>query len=471
MKCTNCGHEMPDNAKFCEMCGKPFDIEQTQLADDDIRDDFNNFNARENNPPQNDYVNNGSPDRPYDDRYHEDRRYINEVPAYAPPQYNVPGYNDPRVNDPRINDPNLYPGSQKPPMSGQKKALIISAVALGLVIAILTGVIIYVSRTKVSAKELDEAKENFLPPAQVYQIDAALVDPSDDNIKFKYDSRARISSCTYAVNDRTYDQSYGYNDKTRVIKIDTKYRNHTIFSKEIGYDRVEEANKFVAVDGYYIRLDDTSLGSESSSSVPVETAAPKAAAPMRPAETQKPTEKPTEQPTETPKATSKPKATEKPTEPPADWRDIYIDFLNGTSINYSSGILIYINNDDTPELVLYTTGSAMPTYICYISDGIVKSFKTDASDGIDYSKRSGYFVSGRMHMGAYSGTIYYFDGDSVTEDHTVFCPDINGDEYQVDGDSMTKSEYEAFIADFSFVNEDSKFVLKHNLPKYIRSFE
>ena len=41
MKCTNCGHEMPANAKFCEMCGTPADIEQTQLAEDDIRDDYN----------------------------------------------------------------------------------------------------------------------------------------------------------------------------------------------------------------------------------------------------------------------------------------------------------------------------------------------------------------------------------------------------------------------------------------------
>ena len=150
MKCTNCGHEMPDNAKFCEMCGTPFDIEHTQPADDDIRNDYNNYNARENTPPQNNYANSGYPGRPYDDRYPDDRRYYN----------NAPGYNDPRYNDPRYNDPPVYPRDQKPRMSGQKKALIISGIALVLVVAILAGVIIYVSRTKVSAKELDEAKEN-----------------------------------------------------------------------------------------------------------------------------------------------------------------------------------------------------------------------------------------------------------------------------------------------------------------------
>ena len=298
MKCTNCGHEMPANAKFCEMCGTPADIEQTQLAEDDIRDDYNNYNARENDIPQGGYANNGYPDRPYDDRYPEDHRYYSEAP----------GYNDPRYDDPRYNDPNLYPRDQKPRMSGQKKALIISGVALVLVIAILTGVIVYVSRTKVSAKELDEAKENFLPPAQAYEIDTTLDDPSNDNITFKYDSRARISSCTYAVNEKTYDQSYGYNDKSRIIKIDTKYRSHTIFTKEIGYDRIDEANKFVAVDGYYIRLDDTSLGNSSSSSaVKIETAAPEPTTPRAPKAPKAPTEPPT--PTEKPAPTTKVKET------------------------------------------------------------------------------------------------------------------------------------------------------------------
>lgn len=454
MKCTNCGHEMPANAKFCEMCGTPADIEQTQLAEDDIRDDYNNFNARENNIPQGGYVNSGYPDRPYDDRYPDDRRYYSDAP----------GYNAPRYDDPRYNDPNLYPRDQKPRMSGQKKALIISGVALVLVIAILTGVIVYVSRTKVSAKELDEAKENFLPPAQAYEIDTTLDDPSNDNIKFKYDSRARISSCTYAVNEKTYDQSYGYNDKSRIIKIDTKYRSHTIFTKEIEYDRIDEANKFVAVDGYYIRLDDTSLGNSSSSSaVKIETAAPEPTTPRAPKAPKAPTEPPT--PTEKPAPTVKVKETEKPLE---GYKKLYINFLNTTSISYDYGVLIYLNDDETPELVLYASGAEVPHYVCYIKNSKVQTFKTADSHSLDYTDHGGYFSSGKYDQ---TGMIYYFDGSSVTTKHS-YSFSFGNDEFFIDDNQLTEEEYFEIVDGYGLKTDaEDDACGKSDLTEYIRNFE
>lgn len=452
MKCTNCGHEMPDNAKFCEMCGTPFENEHTQPADDDVRDDHNSYPARETTPPQNNFGRNGYPDRAYDDRYTDDRRYYNSVPVY-----NNPGYNDPRFNDPRVNDPNLSPRDQKPRMSGQKKALIISGIALVLVIAILTGVILYVSRTKVSAKELDEAKENFLPPAQAYEIDTTLDDPSDDNIKFKYDSRARISSCTYTLNEKTYDQRYGYNDKTRIIKIDTKYRNHAIFTIEIDYDRVSEANKFVAVDGYYIRLDDTSLGKSSpSSAVAVETAAPEPPAPKI-------------VPTEPPTPTQKPAPTAKPTEKPLEgYKKLYLSFLNTTNISYDYGALIYLNDDETPELILYAEGAEVPHYVCYIKSGSVKTFTSADSHSLDYTDHGGYFSSGKFDQ---TGMIYYFNGSSVETKHSYSFFNA-GNQYFIDDKQLTKDEYFDIIDGYGLktdAEDDARD--RSDLPDYIRDFD
>ena len=448
MKCTNCGHEMPDNAKFCEMCGTPFDVEHTQLADDDIRDDYNNYNARENSIPHSGYANNGYPRRPYDNRYPDDRRYYNSAPGYDSPGY----------DDPRYNEPPLYPRDQKPRMSGQKKALIISGIALLLVVAILTGVIIYVSRTKVSAKELDEAKENFLPPAQAYEIDTTLDDPSNDNIKFKYDSRARISSCTYTLNEKTYDQRYGYNDKTRIIKIDTKYRDHTIFTIEIDYDRVSEANKFVAVDGYYVRLDDTALGNNSSSSsaVAVETAAPEPPAPKK-------------VPTEPPTPTHKPEPTVKPTEKPLEgYKKLYLNFLNTTSISYDYGALIYLNDDETPELILYASGKEVPHYVCYIKSGSVKTFTTADSHSLDYTDHGGYFSSGKYDQ---TGMIYYFDGSSVTTKHS-YSFSYTRDEFFIGDDQLTQEEYFEIVDGYGLKSDaEDEACEKTDLPDYIRDFD
>lgn len=468
MKCTNCGWELPEHAHFCNRCGTPVDDSQTMLADDrnngsadgyhneppydphsDFRDGYNNFNTFENNP-----VPTGYPDRRFDERVTENRPYDYNN---APPRYDAPYGGSP------------YP---EPPRNRQKTVLIISVISVVLLIAALGAVIFFVSRTNVSSAELDEAKEKFLPPAQAVTIDSTLDDPSNDQIKFKYDSRARIASCTYDANKKTYDQNYRYNDDNRKITIDTKYRDHIILTTEIDYDRVKKADDFESIDGYYVRLDEQSLGKTDSPSatVPVMTAAPEPTEPKKPTEPPQPTQKPTQPPKPTQKPTEKPKATQKPAEPSTDWKDLYIDYLNSTSIDYSYGALLYINDDDIPELVLTTTGAVQPTYVCYITDGSVQTFATGASEGLSYSKRNGYFVSGRLHMGIYNGMIYHFDGDDVSEEHTLYCPDINSDEYRIDGESMTKSEYQDYMSDYSFIEDSSKYTRKKDLPDSIRNF-
>ena len=144
------------------------------------------------------------------------------------------------------------PGDQQP--NGKKmKALMISFISLAVVLAIVVGVVIFVKN--VDAAELKEAKDDYVPPAQAVEIDPNASDPSNDKIKFKYDSRSRIVSCTYTANEKTYDQKYTYDDSARKVEIETSYKKHPIFRKEIPYDRVPEQEKFVKVDGYYIRLD------------------------------------------------------------------------------------------------------------------------------------------------------------------------------------------------------------------------
>ena len=463
MKCTKCGHEMPDNAKFCEMCGTPFDVEHTQLADDDIRDDYNNYNAYENNTPGGYAPNSDYPDRRYDDRGARDRSYYNA------PGYHDPAYREPAYNDPRYNDPGYDPRGQKPRMSTQKKAVIISSVALVLVVAILAGVVFFVSRNKVSAAELDEAKQNYLPPAEAVSIDTSKDDPSNDTIKYKYDNRARVSSCTYAVNDKTYDQSYGYNDKKKIIKIDTKYRDHTIFTKEIEYGRIKQPNVFEVIDGYCIRLDETSLGIEASSSVPVVSADPEPA-PKRYVEPAQPTEKPVEKQKETEKPASSSKAKE--SEKLEKYKELYLDFLDSTGISYDYGTLIYLNDDDTPELILWSSGSEVPYHVCYILNGSVRSYETDSSHSLEYTEKGGYFTSGKYNQ---TGNIYYFDGSSVSAKHTYSFSHGN-DEYYIDQDKLTREEYFDEI-DNRYLIKDRKHDAsndphdKSNLQDYIRDFE
>jgi hypothetical protein len=451
---------MPDNAKFCEMCGTPFENEHTQPADDDVRDDHNNYPARETIPPQNNFGRNGYPDRAYGDRYTDDRRYYNSVPVY-----NNPGYNDPRFNDPRVNDPNLSPHDQKPRMSGQKKALIISGIALVLVIAISLGVIFFISRKTVSAKELQKAKDNYLPPAQAVTIDPALRDPSNDDIQFKYDDRARITSCTYSVNKTTYDQRYTYDDDQRKIDIETTYRECPVFTKELNYDRVTQPDTFEEVDGYYIRLNKDEIAVTAATEPPA--TAPEA--------TEPPTEPPTEQPPE------------EPTDPPTGWKELYIDFLNNSDIFGSdylqgqTGKLIHLNDDDTPELLLLTGfGAHAGTYeLCWIDNGSVQH-KGFAAGLLTYQEREGdvfTYIGGNTNSGWH---YLKFNGSSLELSRSGSRNAIYIDDkptadftYEIDGTEATREEYEAGFKEgesWSKSDVNTSGAARSDLSDYIRNY-
>ncbi len=391
MKCTNCGRELSDDARFCEICGKPVGTEPTLVADKttevDPRYDLSVFSddsapasaVRHTPEPvvEDDAAKtvflpgNGTPDfdiptRPErraqanrfpveDDaaktellpeqneptaernrfeeniamhrRYREERKradrnrttnvplragedqgFVDEYRGYAPadqfddrsrydrrPRYGDEhtryGYNDSNHRENYRSDRGSYEQDarreQRPDRrnadgkrrkNNQKKALIISIIALVLVIAILAGVIFFVNRNTVSASELRDAKNKYLPPAQAVTIDTSQKDPSNSDIQFKYDDRARILSCTYKANEKPYEQQYTYRDPDRMLDIETTYRDKLIHTESISYDKIKTANDFEDVDGYIVRLDEESLtaGETLPPTVPP-TAAPTAA--------------------------------------------------------------------------------------------------------------------------------------------------------------------------------------------------
>lgn len=167
----------------------------------------------------------------------------------------------------------------KMPHKKKKTALIIVIIALVLAVAVISGTVFIM--TRVNAKEIQEAKDNYEPPAKTVQIDTSLQDPSNDEISFKFDDRARIVSCTYSTDEKEYVQTYYYHDDDRMIEIAVTYKDHPIHTKEIEYNRVESVDTFEDVDGYYVRLDEESMGTVATE-IPTDI------------QTEEPTEEPTE---------------------------------------------------------------------------------------------------------------------------------------------------------------------------------
>ena len=428
MKCPNCSAELNDNAKFCPQCGTAIDPQvdnNTVMADED-----------------NEFVPTSSGDdadilRPADTQRRDgmpDERYTD---------MNYRGNRAQRRANKRTQKPN----------NSYKKPLIIAIIALVLVIAIVLGVIFFVSRKTVSAKELTKAKENYLPPAQAVTIDTSLSDPSNDAIQFKYDDHARIISCTYSVNKMTYDQSYTYDENMRKINVETTYRAQPIFTKELDYDRVTKPDTFEEVDGYYIRLSKDDIADTSATDPPQETAAPDA------------TDPPTDPPTEPP--------TEEPTDPPASWKELYIDYINNGGTEFSSGRLFSINDDDIPELFLeYKHPSAVSHFeICWINDDTVQH--EQIFGGIPrYQERSGFINTGRYdYEFSNAWQVSQFDGTSFTKYRSGF---VNGQEYKIDDEDVTKEEYEAALNEYKswelMYAPDNTLITIDSLPDHIRNY-
>lgn len=51
-----------------------------------------------------------------------------------------------------------------------------------------------------------------------FDVDTSKEDPSNDDIRFEYDNKGRISKCYYEVNDIEVSQAYIYTDDTVQIK-------------------------------------------------------------------------------------------------------------------------------------------------------------------------------------------------------------------------------------------------------------
>lgn len=426
MKCPNCSAELNDNARFCPQCGMPIDADNTGLS----------TNGESEFIPT-DPGNSADIFRAAD----EERRY--EMPDN---DYTAVDYQSNRAQR-RAGRHNQKPNHSK------KKPLIIAIIALVLVIAIVLGVIFFVSRKTVSAKEVQKAKDNYLPPAQAVTIDTSLTDPSNDKIKFTYDDRARIISCTYSVNKMTYDQSYTYDNTQRKINVETTYRAQPIFTKELDYDRVTKPDTFEEVDGYYIRLSKEDLPDTGATEPPQETAAPEA--------TEPPTDPPTEEPTE------------EPTDPPTDWRELYIDYINNGGTEFSSGRLFNINDDDIPELFLeYKYPSAVSHFeICWINDDTVQH--EQIFGGIPrYQERSGFINTGRYdYEFSNAWQVSQFDGTSFTKYRSGF---VNGQEYKIDDEDVTKEEYEAALNEYKswelMYAPDNTLTKIDALPDHIRNY-
>ena len=185
--------------------------------------------------------------------------------------------------------------------------------------------------------------------------------------------------------------------------------------------------------------------------------------------------------------TTEPDTEEPTTEKAADsWKQLYINFLNNECVfDYETGKLVYLNDDDVPELILVGPSDIQwsETVICWIDGDEVKVFKTNSGDVIadntpSYVDRGGFLSVRKSGTSTIFTWYYYFDGSSVNEAHQTKwqeAPPQNNafniqDEYKIDDKDVTKEEVESFPETLGSFEVISGRTDKSNLKSYIENY-
>lgn len=155
--------------------------------------------------------------------------------------------------------------------------------------------------------------------------------------------------------------------------------------------------------------------------------------------TEKQTESPTDAPTE--------KATEPPTEAPKDttWKQLYIDYLNTLDRSLYSGYqLIYIDDDDIPELAVCGNSHVVPSYLCWINNGKLCQGNMSFS-GFAYLERQNKYICEEGFTGSGWDYVRRINGDEAEDLIKGELCTIQGQEfYRWDGvDYPNQEQYEA----------------------------
>ncbi len=141
-----------------------------------------------------------------------------------------------------------------------------------------------------------------------------------------------------------------------------------------------------------------------------------------------------------------------------DWKTAYLDFIESRESEYDFDYryaLVYVDNDDIPELYAMGVCEADGDLICSYKNGRVIEQHLGRMLGGKYVERCGIIINQNGHMGQYYDNVYKLDQNgfsqilnaSYTERYVTLENDdleiIN--EYFIDGKAVSKDEYNAAV--------------------------
>ena len=132
------------------------------------------------------------------------------------------------------------------------------------------------------------------------------------------------------------------------------------------------------------------------------------------------------------------------------WQEAYIDFLSKPTVwvskDWPECSLVYVDNDEVPELYIEVGGAAGGTIVSFY-DGNVRAMNRDRG-GIQYIEYGGLFYSDWGNTGFYPCDVYVLEKGEFSEIGTEWISENNdaekgflGFDYFWEGRLMTETEY------------------------------
>lgn len=126
-----------------------------------------------------------------------------------------------------------------------------------------------------------------------------------------------------------------------------------------------------------------------------------------------------------------------------NWASLYLDYINGLDENYNDFKLVYLDDDDIPELYVIRFQGQAYDYLCHINSGEVKEMKYGYSS-LYYFERANLFCLSGFTMGIAFDNVYCFDNQKEIQSLATgnYGTPVGGEpNYKWNGNDVTEEEY------------------------------
>ena len=119
----------------------------------------------------------------------------------------------------------------------------------------------------------------------------------------------------------------------------------------------------------------------------------------------------------------------------SDYQKAYLEFLKDKKESHRLFALVYVDNDDIPELYLSGVSEAEGDMICSLKNGVVVYQYLSRIGGGKYVERSGNIINQNGHMGLYYDNVYTLSENGFSQilnaRYTERYEHIGNEEYNI----------------------------------------